>query len=574
VKKKSKKERKHKSRSSLNGRDCSRSGFITGEYSEQDVDSLIQLIKDCFVTGKWSSTEDAQELLDNAEDDDEVYGDFEDLETGEIMDGEQEEKSDQSGGEEESSNEMEGDGGAPKNKKERRDAKKEKLKKIFDADYDDTKGANTFYDDLKNTMSKQADLNRKEFDSMEDGVRVQYEGFRAGMYVRIEFEKLPCEFVNNFDPYYPVIIGGLLPGEDNIGYIQTRFKKHRWHNRILKNRDPILISLGWRRFQTIPLYSIQDHNGRYRSLKYTPEHMHCVATMYGPITPPSTGLLAVRSLTERTSKFRISATGVVIDLDRSVQVVKKLKLVGTPLKVFKNTAFIKGMFNSPLEVTKFEGASIRTVSGIRGQVKKAIKAPLGAFRATFEDKILTSDIVFCRTWYPLTCPKFYNPVQSLLLTKDEKQAWQGMRTVGQLRHDNDITLKQNNDSLYKPIERTARRFNTLKIPKKLQKDLPFKSKPKNESKQNRKTYEQKRAVVMEPDEKKALRLMKGIYAINREKRLKDKAKRHDQHTKFLKKMSQLDSQRDTRIKEQKKKVYRLIGQEEKRQQKAASKANK
>jgi len=302
--------------------------------------------------------------------------------------------------------------------------------------------------------------------------------------------------------------------------------------------------------------------------------MHCVATMYGPITPPSTGLLAVRSLTERTSKFRISATGVVIDLDRSVQVVKKLKLVGTPLKVFKNTAFIKGMFNSPLEVTKFEGASIRTVSGIRGQVKKAIKAPLGAFRATFEDKILTSDIVFCRTWYPLTCPKFYNPVQSLLLTKDEKQAWQGMRTVGQLRHDNDITLKQNNDSLYKPIERTARRFNTLKIPKKLQKDLPFKSKPKNESKQNRKTYEQKRAVVMEPDEKKALRLMKGIYAINREKRLKDKAKRHDQHTKFLKKMSQLDSQRDTRIKEQKKKVYRLIGQEEKRQQKAASKANK
>jgi ribosome biogenesis protein BMS1 len=53
--------------------------------------------------------------------------------------------------------------------------------------------------------------------------------------------------------------------------------------------------------------------------------------------------------------------------------VKKLKLTGTPFEINKNTAFIKGMFTSSLEVARFEGASLRTVSGIRGQVKKPVK---------------------------------------------------------------------------------------------------------------------------------------------------------------------------------------------------------
>jgi ribosome biogenesis protein BMS1 len=258
--------------------------------------------------------------------------------------------------------------------------------------------------------------------------------------------------------------------------------------------------------------------------------------MYGPITPPSTGMLAVKSIGDRTAKFRVAATGVVIDVDKSVQVVKKLKLVGTPLKIFKNTAFVKGMFNSNLEVAKFEGASIRTVSGIRGQVKKAIKAPPGAFRATFEDKILLSDIVFCRTWYPVTCPKLYNPVCSMLLSRGSKQAWEGMKTVGELRKEKNLKPPQNPDSLYKPVERTVRKFKALQVPKKLQKELPFKTKPKLDPKQKRKTYEQKRAVVMEPDEKKAVRLMHEIFTANRAKQEKERAKRDAQQKKRKKKL--------------------------------------
>jgi hypothetical protein len=51
------------------------------------------------------------------------------------------------------------------------------------------------------------------------------------------------------------------------------------------------------------------------------------------------------------------------------------------------------------------------------------QGPPGTFRATFEDKILMSDIVFLRTWYPIKPVKLYNPVTSLLMADAEK--WNG-----------------------------------------------------------------------------------------------------------------------------------------------------
>lgn len=207
--------------------------------------------------------------------------------------------------------------------------------------------------------------------------------------------------------------------------------------------------------------------------------------------------------------FRIAATGVVLSVTKTPAIVKKLRLVGTPYKIFKNTAFIKGMFNSSLEVAKFEGASVRTVSGIRGQIKKILRSPDGAFRATFEDKILASDIVFCRTWFPLDVPQLYNPVTSLL------RDWSSMRSTRLVRQGKGIKLSQKDDSKYKTVVREARHFNPLHIPAQLQQQLPFKSKPKFQKRlQNGR---KQKAVVLEPKEKKILSLMRQIATVHHNK---------------------------------------------------------
>ena len=94
-------------------------------------------------------------------------------------------------------------------------------------------------------------------------------------------DDLPCELIQYFDSRFPLFLGGLLPSEEGLSFLQARVKKHRWHRKVLKTNDPLIFSVGWRRFQSLPLYSMADPHLRLRMLKYTPAHMHCTATFYG-----------------------------------------------------------------------------------------------------------------------------------------------------------------------------------------------------------------------------------------------------------------------------------------------------
>lgn len=121
-----------------------------------------------------------------------------------------------------------------------------------------------------------------------------------------------------------------------------------------------------------------------RYLKYTPQHDFCYAVFYGNFNIQNSGCIFTQTIRNDLKKFRIAGTGIILEMNKSFEIMKKIKLIGEPYKILKNTSFVKGMFNSNMEVASYIGAQIRTVSGIRGQIKKAVKeGGEGTFRATF-----------------------------------------------------------------------------------------------------------------------------------------------------------------------------------------------
>ncbi|GJX23552.1 ribosome biogenesis protein BMS1 [Tanacetum coccineum] len=461
-------------------------------------EETVESIRNRFVTGDWTKAarrgKSTEADSENDDDDAPVFGEFEDLETGEKHEGDKT-----------VDDNNEGDSVL-----EERRLKKLALRAKFDAQYpsklfyfcimpmhdfivaDDDKNKKGkengqpieggFLDKLKEEAELQRQRNIAELEDLDEATRIDVEGYRTGTYLRLEIHNVPYEMIEHFDPCHPILVGGIGLSEENVGYMQA--------------------------------------------------------------------------------SFRITATAVVLEFNHSSKIVKKIKLTGEPCKIYKKTALIKKMFNSDLEIARFEGAAIRTVSGIRGQVKKAGKIELGnkpkkmggqpedgIARCTFEDKILMSDIVFLRAWTEVPVPCFYNPLTTALQPRGD--TWRGVKTVAELRREYNIPIPDNKDSHYKPIERSRRKFNHLVVPKSLQSVLPFKSKPKE-----KKMKKDARAVVPEPHEREVHKLVQHLQLMRHNKLKQQKIKKQEKKKKHDAEKAKEDLVTKKRQREERRDRYR------------------
>ena len=74
-----------------------------------------------------------------------------------------------------------------------------------------------FLEVVKRRQEDQRERNRLEFGEEGGFARLQYEGFRQGLYVRVLVRGVDSAFVKGFNPTLPVVMGGLLNHESTFG---------------------------------------------------------------------------------------------------------------------------------------------------------------------------------------------------------------------------------------------------------------------------------------------------------------------------------------------------------------------
>ncbi|KAI3854927.1 hypothetical protein MKX03_009085 [Papaver bracteatum] len=241
---------------------------------------------------------------------------------------------------------------------------------------------------------------------------MENESFRIGTYLRLEVHSVPFRLVENLDPCRPILVGGISPEEENVGHMQARLKRHKWHMKLLESADPVTVSAGWRRYQTQPIYA--SETGRHAVLDFSLEHEPYLAMFWGPVAPPHTRIAVVQS---DKDVFRIVAKAVILDPKHHLQqqeqqqpsldpkhhmkimkdrkqktephkILKRMnaliKFEGKPHKILKRrTARFKiegiphrihkwrtGLLKFESDVAETKGLPSRTRSGIWGEVKK------------------------------------------------------------------------------------------------------------------------------------------------------------------------------------------------------------
>lgn len=331
-------------------------------------------------------------------------------------------------------------------------------------------------------------LKKKELKSMKDIENTE------GLIVPGKYLKLKINLPDKLDFTQIIVIGVHLPSENVPTVLKGQIIKNKWQKAELKSNDPYLISIGWFRIQTIPMFV---SNGTLISrCKKTSDIL-----FYAPTVAAGTSFL----IFDPEANYHIMATGSILDISGNHETKRRIKLIGHPKSISGLNSIVQSMFSSQKEAEKFLNAKVETASGLRGLIKSAIGKD-GSVRVSFEGTILMSDIVILKCFVPILPIKYFQN-----LTPKSKLVQRQIVEKEEEIDSEDSEIEEYEDEYLK-----SRNSNNLRKIKDLESKLSYSSRKV-------KNIEESLNLPIPPEQKKAYEIRTKIETRRKEHDLNEKA---------------------------------------------------
>jgi len=218
---------------------------------------------------------------------------------------------------------------------------------------------------------------------------------KSGRWIAITITDLPvggCEAaLHQQQQHGHFSLYSLLKHENKLSVSHFTIERTRYYTEPIKSKEPLIFHVGFRSFQTKPIFSESNLNcDKHKSERFLLPGKFTVASCYAPITYAPCPVLVYKQLEDGSTV--LVATGSLSSVDPDRIMLKKVILTGLPVRVRKKTAVVKHLFYDPQDVRWFKPAELVTKHGLRGHITEPVGTH-GLFKALFSAPITQNDTI-------------------------------------------------------------------------------------------------------------------------------------------------------------------------------------
>ncbi|KAI7898168.1 uncharacterized protein BX663DRAFT_525916 [Cokeromyces recurvatus] len=217
---------------------------------------------------------------------------------------------------------------------------------------------------------------------------------KPGRRITLWISNVPIQAFEAYDKTRPYIVFGLLQYEHKMSLLNLQIQRDNAYEEPVRSKDPMVLHMGFRRYNTRPIYSQNTNKGVnhvHKFERFIQMGRSYVATVYGPVCFGKTPVMLYKE-TDNINEPILVSTGTFMDVDVKRIIAKRIILSGHPFKCHKRSAVIRYMFFNVEDIYWFKPVQLTTKYGRVGHIRESLGTH-GYMKCIFDGPLTQQDTV-------------------------------------------------------------------------------------------------------------------------------------------------------------------------------------